>query len=146
MPVQVTTSGINRAIGAVLLLIGLAMMCGASYWVHLIHLDEYIFRRAAAEGQVIENRYVRSRSSGGYLAVVRFTDGSGQMVTHEDWVSMNPATFRVGEHVTVYYDPRNPRNAVIDRGPFNFLIPGVCFGMGALVILGSVHRMRTGTP
>jgi hypothetical protein len=54
---------------------------------------------------------------------------------------MNPATFRVGERVMVYYDPRSPQNAVIDRGALNYLPLGSFFGMAGLVILGSLQRL-----
>ncbi len=146
----VTTNGINRAIGVVGLAVGLAIVFGGGYWIHRIHLDEFLFKRAVAEGQVIENRQERwySRDSSGssssyisYRAIVRFADGWGQMVTHADMIAFSPPSFGVGQRVTVFYDPREPQHAMIDRGPKNFLVPGVCLVFAGLVILGSLQRL-----
>ena len=54
MSFQVTTNGINRGVGMVTLAIGLGMLVVGGYWIHRLHLDELVFRRAAAEGQGLQ--------------------------------------------------------------------------------------------
>jgi hypothetical protein len=133
--------GINRAMVAISLAVGSALLLVGGYWVHRLHLDEFIFSRATAQGQVVENRKsLRGRTS--YKAMVRFSPHGGVDVTVADWIALNPASFSVGENVTLFYDPEDPQSAMIDRGWKNYLAPGIPGVMGFLMILGGVQRLR----
>jgi len=95
---------INRVMVVVSLAVGSAFILVGGYWVHRLHLDEFIFNRATAQGQVVENRKnLRGRTS--YKAMVRFNAHGGGDVTVADWIALNPASFSVGQNVTLFYDP-----------------------------------------
>ena len=146
-----TIARINRVFRAFALTAGLAVLLGGGYWMHRNHLDEFLAKRAVAEGQVIENREehwseansVRSHTS--YRAIVRFTDQRGQDFTYSDAIAFNPASFYVGERVKVFYDPLNPQHAMIDRGEKNYVIPLVCVTFGGLMVIGGLQGLlKTG--
>jgi Protein of unknown function (DUF3592) len=133
--------GINRVMVVISLAVGSAFILVGGYWVHRLHLDEFIFNRATAQGQVVENRKnLRGRTS--YKAVVRFNAHGGGDVTVADWIALNPASFSVGQNVTLFYDPEDPQSAMIDRGWKNYLAPGIPGLMGFLMILGGMQRLR----
>jgi hypothetical protein len=146
---------VNRIVGFIGLTVGLIFFLGGGYVIHHHHLDEFIFRRAEAEGRVIENRRreppasisSRVRAFTSYQAIVRFTDQRGEIVILPDEFAFINASFSVGQAVRIYYDPQDSRHAMIDRGPRNFIVPGICFGFGGLMILGSLQRLaRAGAP
>lgn len=128
-----TMDRIRRGMSAVSLLFGLALLLGGGYFLE--RQREFIARSVAAEGRVIENERVRGRSSSrsSYRAIVRFTDQRGEPVLYHDSIAFNPPSFSVGQSVTIFYDPQNPQDAMIDRGAKNYLIPGIAFGLGALI-------------
>jgi hypothetical protein len=141
---------INRIIGVVGLLVGLVLLLGGSFVIHQHHLDEFLFKRAVAEGQVVENRRreIHPRTGGNsdlpfttYHAIVRFTDQRGQLVTYSDEFGFSNPSFHVGQTVTIFYDPQNSQHAMIDRGLKNFIVPGICFIFGGLMVLGSLQRL-----
>jgi hypothetical protein len=133
--------GINRAMVVVSLAVGSAFLLVGGYWVHRMHLDQFIFNHATAQGQVVENRRNPvGRTS--YRAMVRFSPRGGGDVTVADWIALNPASFGVGQSVTLFYDPEDPQSAMIDRGWKNYLAPGIPGVMGFLMILGGVQRLR----
>lgn len=150
-------SAINRAFGVVGLLAGLAVLLGGAYLMHRSHLDEFlglITKSQSAEGVVIENRPIEVHPSSTsrtlpyttYQAIVTFTGPDGQSITLPDPIAFNPPSFRVGQRVRVFYDPKNPQHAMIDRGLKNFIIPGICLVFGGLILLGSVQRLTRPLP
>jgi hypothetical protein len=142
-----TVGGINRAVGAVGLVVGFGILLAGGYWIHHNHLDEFLAKPASAEGQVVENKRLDNFRRGyrvgtSYLAIVQFTDRNGQTVLHRDWVGFNPPAFYVGQHVEIFYDPQDPQVAMIDRGAKNYCLPGFLCGFGGLAVLGSLQRLR----
>jgi hypothetical protein len=142
---------IDRVVAVVGLVAGVLILLGGAYFLRRTHLDEFVFRRAVAQGRVVENRskQVSPRRTNGisdlpfvsYHAMVQFPSGDGQTVTHEDVLGFSRPSFRVGQEVTVFYDPKEPQHAMIDRGVKNFVIPGICLIFGGLSILGSCQRL-----
>ena len=136
----------NRIIAVVSLGVGLAIVAVCGWTAHRVHLDEFVIHHARAQGRVVENQAVQvGRGSPGgtfYRAVVRFRPGAGRDVTVDDWMSESPPSFRVGESVTVIYDPEEPDHAMIDRGWENYLAPGITAAFGLLMILGGLQRLR----
>jgi hypothetical protein len=135
-------SAINLVLVVISLAVGSAFILAAGWFVHRFHMDEFIFGRATAQGRVIEN-YPRGEVSGKttYMAIVYFKAQDGRDVTIDDWLGMNPPSFRVGQSVTLFYDPENPQHAMIDRGWKNYLPLGIPGVMGFLMILGGIQRL-----
>jgi len=139
-------AAVNRAMILISLAAGSAFILAGGWWIHRFHMDEFIFNRAIAQGRVVENKSVQVASSsrflGGtsYRAIVRFKAQGGREVTLSDWVTFNPPSFRVGQTVSVFYDPDEPGHAMVDRGWKNYLPPGIPGVMGLLMILGGVQR------
>jgi Protein of unknown function (DUF3592) len=141
---------INRVMVVISLAVGSAFILVGGYWIHRLHLDEFIFNRATAQGQVVENRknLVGSSNAGRFLgrtsyrAMVRFSAHGGGDVTVGDWIALSPPSFQVGQNVTLFYDPEDPQRAMIDRGWKNYLAPGIPGVMGFLMILGGLQRLR----
>ncbi len=131
--------------------VGSLLILGGGWATHHMHLDEAIFRRATAQGVVIENQHLQvsssstGRSSGlggtSYRAVVRFPVEGGRFVVVPDNVSFSPASFRVGQGVTIFYDPQEPLHMMIDRGWRNYLVLGIPGLMGFFMLLGGVQRL-----
>ena len=139
-------SQINRAVGVIGLVVGLALILGGGFF---IHNDEFILKPAVAEAEVVENRSEQVYPGTGsrtlpytsYQAIVRFTDQQGQTVTYADKFGFSRPSFMVGQKVRIFYDPQNPQHAMTDRGPKNYAIPFVCAVFGGLTILGSLQRL-----
>jgi len=140
---------INRAVGVIGLVVGLAFILGGGFFIHHNHLDEFMLHSAVAEAEVVENGAKQVYPGTGsrtlpytsYQAIVRFTDQQGQTVTYADKFGFNPPSFRVGQKVRIFYDPQKPQHAMIDRDPKNYVIPLVCGVFGGLMILGSLQRL-----
>ena len=143
---------VNRMFGVIGLLAGLAFLFVGGFWIHNQHLDAFlklIAKSESAAGQVVENRPVtvypgpgsRTLSYTAYHAVVRFTDHKGQTITFVDRLAFSHPSFSVGQNVTIFYDPRDAQNAMIDRGWKNFVIPGICSVFGVLIMVGSIQRL-----
>jgi Protein of unknown function (DUF3592) len=142
-----TIRTIHRVIGVIGLVVGLTVLIGGGYWVHHHHLDQFLYQSAVADGQIAENQRVDSYRHGyqtgtAYRAIVQFTDRSGETVVHQDWISFNPPSFFVGQHVRIFYDPQHSRASMIDRGPKNYYLPLFLAAFGGLAVLGSIQRLR----
>jgi Protein of unknown function (DUF3592) len=134
-------SAINMVMVVISLAVGSAFILVGGWFIHRHHLDEFIFGRATAQGRVIEN-HPSGQVSGvpTYFAIVYFKAQDGRDVTIDDWIGLSPPSFRVGQSVTLFYDPEDPQHAMIDRGWKNYLLPGIPGGMGFLMILGGIQR------
>jgi hypothetical protein len=81
-----------------------------------------------------------------YHARVVFTDRAGQRRQFTDRVGASPPLYRAGEAVTVLYLPAEPGGAMIDRGAWNWLGPGLLFLCGGgLALLGGALLRGRGT-
>jgi Protein of unknown function (DUF3592) len=131
----------NYLMAVISLAIGSAFILVGGWWIHHLHIDEFMFNRATAQGQVVENRphYGASRETS-YRAIVRFTAAGDRDVTVGDWIALDPPSFRVGQSVPLFYDPADPQHAMIDRGWKNY-VPGIPGLMGFLSILGGLERL-----
>jgi len=83
-----------------------------------------------------------------YYSVVRFETASGREVTFRDAIGSSHPIDKRGEIVGVIYDPGDLERAIIDRGVWNWAIPGVCGLFGAVILVSSLrglagaHRRR----
>jgi hypothetical protein len=97
--------------------------------------------RAQATVVRIESEY-NSGSEGSqttYYSVVWFETASGREVTFRDGVGSSHPIDRRGEIVGVIYDPNDLERAIIDRGAWNWAIPGGCGAVGALILWASLR-------
>lgn len=136
---------VKRVIGVIGLVSGIALLAAASLWLHRLHVDELIFRRASTQGVVVENKYQYSNAAKaqsrvrGYVSIVKFRTQEGREFTARSWILTNPPRFATGEQVTVYYDPRTPEHATIDMGAPGYLLIFVPLIMGCLLVLGGIQ-------
>jgi hypothetical protein len=139
---------INRIAGIGSIVIGLGIMTAAGIWT----MRTWTFGRdaAAARGVVIANiqkEWMTTPQSGGttthtsYCALVRYVDGAGKARDYRDDFCFNPPSFRVGDVVTVRYDPENQARIAIDRGNKVYLVPLAVAVVGALCVLGGIQRL-----
>lgn len=126
-----------------LILFGLGMLFGGYHLgAKMLELTEHGVR---APGHVVE--LTTSQDSDGhttYYPVVEFSDGQGKTQRFKDSVGSSPASYNVGEDVTVLYLAARPQdNATIDRGWMNWLIPGLvgAFG-GVFFVMGVAMLLR----
>src|SRR6266404_7622885 len=129
-------STIDHVFGLFSIAAGLCILLGGGFWIHHNHLDEFVVGSAVAQGQVAENRreefYVHHGGSitpvshNSYRAIVRFTTSGGTDVILADAFAFKQPSFNLGETVRVFYEPKNPQNAMIDRGGKNYVLPGLC--------------------
>jgi hypothetical protein len=142
---------VNRVVGVIGLTAGLFFFPGGGFFLHRIHLDEFLYKRAVAHGRVLENRSKQNnplRLNGfsdlpfvSYHAIVQFQSREGRTITYADAIGFTTPSFRVGQDVTIFYDPEEPQHAMIDRGAKNYLIPGICLIVGGFMVLGSCQRL-----
>jgi len=101
-----------------------------------LHRKTEIFLAKAVRGQGVVVEMATNHSSDGntWAPVVEF-EHAGSKYRFKDSVSSNPPSYRTGERVGVLYDPDHPRDARIDRGRWNRVVPIVIGGSGALFCL-----------
>ena len=148
---SVGIQAVNRVVGVIGLSAALFFFLGGGFFLHRMHLDEFLFKRAVAHGRVLENRSKQnnpSRLNGwsylpfvSYHAIVQFQSREGRTITYADVIGFTRPSFRVGQDVTIFYDPEEPQHAMIDRGAKNYLIPGICLIFGGFMVLGSCQRL-----
>jgi uncharacterized protein DUF3592 len=95
-----------RIFGALLMLIGLAMLAGALW----LNEREKTFYATAlrADGKVIDMIPRRGGRAGStWVPQVEFTDSAGRVVRFVNVIASKPPAYRVGESVRVAYSPNN---------------------------------------
>ena len=133
-------------IGAwITVLIAVGLIVGGYYAQE--DMRERIEMGVNAQGEVVDMRQKRSSSSDGgtsytYHAIVHFTDLSGRSVRFEDSMGSSHPMMKVGDAVKVLYVPDNPRDAIIDRGIFNWGLSGGLFAFAILLLWIALHNFR----
>jgi hypothetical protein len=94
------------------------------------------------EGTVVRIESESNSSSEGsrytYYSVVQFETAAGREVTFRDGIGSSHPIDERGEILGVIYDPGNLERAIIDRGIWNWAIPGVCGFFGGFILLASL--------
>ncbi len=123
--------------------------------VLIVRERRFVAHAARSVGTVVE-LHKRMLTAGGYpeivlCPIVRFQTAAGQEVTFENASGSRPARFRVGQSITVYYDPQHPETAHVASGCLQygisivFIVLGVIFAFfGALFVL--IQRFMDGLP
>jgi uncharacterized protein DUF3592 len=108
---------ILKIISGVFSTIGVGMLAGS--FLIFANTRSFISRAAEAPGKVIELERSRSSSSGSYSSsstyrpVVEFNSATGKRIEFTSSVGTNPPSHRVGDPVTVLYNPADPQSARI---------------------------------
>jgi Protein of unknown function (DUF3592) len=122
---------------------GILVWLGFHQSIKLAHLESTGLR---AHGEVVRLQDEDSDGSRLYHAVVRFRTDKNVPIEFKDNVGSNPPSYRRGAKVTVLYLADNPREAMIDRGFFNWAIPALLFLVAAFVLWLLVVMLRGAAP
>ena len=125
----------SKAAGPILAFFAVVLVAAGAY--QSVRLFRFETSGLRANGEVV--RLVQESSSGSnggyvYYPVVRFRTAENATIEFRDDVGSNPPTRRPGERTEVLYLPANPGQAMIDRGIFNVLLPGLLFAGAGVVI------------
>lgn len=97
-----------------------------------------------APGQVVRLTEEESSDSTSYYPVVRYRTQGNETVEFKDSIGSNPPSYRTGDKVTVLYLAGNPqRQAIIDRGFWNWAIPALLLFGAAFVAWISIVMLRS---
>lgn len=133
-----------RTSGYIMLVVACALV-GGSYYAGLNMIDRMQNGvRAPAEVVRIKSQYSSSTESSGYTyyAIVAFTDENGSSVEFKDSVGASSALYKRGDAVDVIYYPDKPKDAIIDRGIFNWSLSGGLALGGLLILWMSIYSIR----
>lgn len=120
-----------KYVGPVFTLVGLAAI-GLSIYLGM-QRAEFLEKALKADGKVIELIESRSDDSYVYYPRVEFNlPETDRVLTFRHESGSNPPSYRIGESVSVLYDPQNPQNAIIDAGLFNWMGAGLSSMLGIL--------------
>ncbi|MFC1878813.1 DUF3592 domain-containing protein [Chloroflexota bacterium] len=99
--------------------------------------------RQPAEGQVIElvREMFNPGSPGIYCPVVRFAAPSGEEIEFKSEHGSRPSMYKVGQKVTVLYDPANPEQAEIRSKVGRWLVPAVMTFIGLGLMCGGCFAL-----
>lgn len=139
----VAVSGIAALVGLVFLAIGVSMV-----------LAQWRFRKRSVltRGEILALNARRPRSDSGtsmlYYPVVRFMTATGQQVEAQARVGTNPAPGRVGQAVSIRYDPSTPERFAVGTSSVLLTIFASLFAIIGVIVLfyaipafiGSLHR------
>ncbi|MCL4677244.1 MAG: YpbF family protein [Alphaproteobacteria bacterium] len=130
-----------RISGLIMLLIGLGLGAGSYYaGESMLALSQNGIRTG---GEVVDLRSKSTDDGYVYHAVVRFKDLGGQDVRFEDSVGASSPTMKRKDQVQVLYPPDRPKDAIIDRGIFNWSLSGGLAAGAFLFLLGAFSSLRT---
>jgi uncharacterized protein DUF3592 len=117
-------------IGVLFVLLGFAMLIGGV--VAAVKQSRQSARNLSATGTVVDlvKRVINPGSGGVYCPVIDFATSTGHAVRFESQFGTMPATHRLGQKITVRYDPSNPQKAEVDSATSGWLVPGCMIGMG----------------
>ncbi|HUI56914.1 MAG TPA: DUF3592 domain-containing protein [Bryobacteraceae bacterium] len=121
-----------RVICGVFLFVGLGLLAGGVLAIQ--HTRHFVRNAVLAQGVVTEN----VRPGGGravYYPRVRFRTAGGRQISFLSSGGSNPPAYRVGESVTVLYDPQDPYNVSI-RSFWNvWVLPFILCSLGVFFFL-----------
>ncbi len=93
-----------------------ALLCGIALLLYQ-HTSAFIASASRTRGEVLRLLHVessKSNSSGTWKPLVRFKAPGGEIIEFTPSSSSNPPAYDVGEKVDVFFDPRNPQDAMLN--------------------------------
>jgi hypothetical protein len=110
------------------------------------HLSGDIFKSLTdgigTKGEVIGFQETRSSNFINFYPVVRFLDSSNRPYEFKDRTGGSPPTLKVGEKVNVIYSTKGSFHPFIDKGIWNWAIPGGMIGFGTMVFYFTAMAFR----
>ena len=129
-----------KTVGPLLLAAGALMIWGG---VHVGNkLENLLQFGVAAKGHVVSMDSGASSGDTVYYPVVSFTDPGGHAFQFKDPTGESPPEFQAGDEVGVIYLPSDPKDAIIDRGIFNYLGPVLLLLLGTVFSIVGITMMR----
>ena len=128
--------------GIILIVLG----AGILFLIGRTIISDLAFKKNAitATGTVTDQKLTGTNTSAAYSPVVQFTAKSGEQITFTDASGQNPAKYDIGQQVTVYYQPQNPKDAMLNDNsqPVLWAILGILavffIGMGIFLLTGTI--------
>ena len=102
--------------------------------------------RVSVQGTVVglERSAMRPGSGGVYCPVVEFQSPDGRTIRFESAFGTMPASHKVGQSVTVLYNPSNPQEAEVSSAVSRYLYPGIMAFIGLVALcLGASFLLFT---
>ncbi|MGH6859964.1 MAG: DUF3592 domain-containing protein [Phyllobacterium sp.] len=93
-------------------LVTLVLFCGFGLWV--LHVRSFVNSARQGRGHVVRMVEEPTKSGRVYKPVIEFQTAEGDRITFESSSGSAPPAYRVGEDVTVFYDPSDPQSALPD--------------------------------
>lgn len=72
-------------------------------------------------------------SSTTYSPVVSFTTSTGQKIEAKTSISSNPPSHEIGDSVSIYYSPKDPKTIIVDSFMDKYFLP-IVFGVLGLIL------------
>lgn len=127
--------------GAVIMFVLCAALSVGAYYAGIDMMDRYE-KGIRARAEVVDFKEHYSSDDGGgytYSAVVEYFDQGGDKVRFDDSVRASSPLYKKGEYIIVLYNPLNSKDAIIDRGVWNWTLS---LGLSIFAILffwGTLH-------
>lgn len=114
-------------------------LLGAAVWTYF-NQQRKVESQVTAVGTVVElvSRVTASGSASMMCPVVEFTASSGEKIRFTSEFGSLPAGHKIGQSVTVGYDPVEPKKAEIDSTTTRWLGPVVYVFMGVIACCLSI--------
>jgi hypothetical protein len=136
---------------AIFLAVGLGCLTGAAFVYR--HAQAFAGRAERAEGRIVDVVYRSARAGerqGTYTSVFRFTTRDGRTLQARASVAGSSARHRVGDPVSVLYDPRDPQEAMVDSFVDRYFLLIVLLPLGLvftafgapMLVIGSLRKRK----
>ena len=136
-------------LGITMPMLGLVLFAGAGFAA--FYQQRKYANRKTVEGEVIamESEIYNPGSPGIYCPVVRFHTPDGAEYEFQSEHGSRPSMYKVGQKVTVLYDPADPQRAAIRSQVGRWLVPivmgflglgflcGGCFTLGFFFVMAN---------
>jgi len=125
--------------GCLVSLLAIGLLIGAV--VVYVRQGRQLADRVSVQGTVtgLERTVTKPGSAGVYCPVVEFQAPDGQTIRFQSAFGTMPASHKIGQSVTVLYNPANLQDAEVSSTVSRYLYPGVLafIGLIALCLGGS---------
>ena len=128
--------------GCLALLLSLAV-AGYGFYAHQTEMTKRE-RRPVATGTVVDLASRIGRSGHLYHPVVEFRTPDGETVKFESEFGSMPASQKVGNTVSVRYNPANPSDAGVDSGLTKWTTLGIAGLLAAIILCLGLAFLGTG--
>ena len=120
--------------GCLVSLLAVGLLIGAV--VVYVRQGRQLADRVSVQGTVtgLERSATTPGSGGVYCPVVEFQATNGQTIRFQSAFGTMPASHKVGQSVTVLYNPANPQEAEVSSAVSRYLYPGVLAFMGLVAL------------